>query len=165
MRPSDEHWCGRPPSPPPHPRPPTPRLMWRSRSSRSGAGVDPGRHPCGWCVDVWCWLVLGAGGVVSAFRRSAGASSSGCSRVGLGRACAQGARATVALLRSSRGRGVYFSLVRTAGCVCSGGKQREREIHLKEKRKKERKKERKALGTGGEAHGQGASNSEQKSSP
>ena len=164
MRPSDEHWCGRPPSPPPHPRPPTPRLMWRSRSSRSGGCVDR-RHPCWWWVDVWCWLVLGAGGVVSAFRRSVGASSSGCSRVGLGRACAQGARATVALLRSSRGRGPHFSLVRTAGCVCSGGKQREREIHLKEKRKKKRKKERKALGTGGEAHGQGASNSEQKSSP
>ena len=108
LRPSDEHWCGRPPLPPSRPRPPTPRLMWQPRRSRSGAGVDR-RHPCAWCVDVWCWLLVGAGGVVSAFRRLVGVSSSGCSRVGLGRACALGTRATVALLRSSSGRGVSWA--------------------------------------------------------
>ena len=163
MRPSDEHWCGRPPSPPSHPRPPTPRLLWQSRSSRLGGCVDR-RHPCWWWVGVWRWLPAGACGVVSAFRRSVGVSSSGCSRVGLGRACAQGARAPSP---SSGHPGVVASTFRWSALlgVCAAAANREREIHLKEKRKKERKKERKALGTGGEAHGQGASNSEQKSSP
>ena len=104
-----------PPLAPVTPSSPTPRLMWQSRSSRSGTCVDR-RHPCWWCVDAWCWLPVGAGGVVSASRPRVGVSSSGCSRVGLGRACARGARVTVALLRSSWGRGVYFRLVR-AGCV------------------------------------------------
>ena len=106
-----------PPLAPVTPSSPTPRLSWQSRSSRLGVCVDR-RHPCWWCVDAWCWLLLGAGGVVSAFRRSAGVSSSGCSRVGLGRACAQGARATVALLRSSWGRGIRFSLVRSEWVWC-----------------------------------------------
>ena len=137
MRPSDEHWCGRPPSPPSHPRPPTPRLMWQSRSSRSGGCVDR-RHPCWWWVGVWRWLPAGACGVVSAFRRSVGVSSSGCSRVGLGRACAQGARAPSP---SSGHPGVVASTFRwSALSVCGAG------CGSPPERKKERKKERKGLG-------------------
>ena len=39
-----------PPLAPVTPSSPTPRLMWQSRRTRSGAGVGH-RYPCEWCVD------------------------------------------------------------------------------------------------------------------